>query len=95
MLLLISVSLISLFLYMRIFALKAQDRAIRAEENLRHYVLSGKLLDPTIPISKVLALRFAPDDELIELCNQATSENLSSDDIKKSIKKWKADHHRV
>ena len=34
-------------LYARSFALKAQDRAIRAEEQLRHYVLTGKLLDPT------------------------------------------------
>src|SRR5215475_71042 len=35
-------------LYARIFALKAQDRAIRAEENLRHFALTGKLLDPRI-----------------------------------------------
>ena len=32
-------------LYSRSFALKAQDRAIRAEEQLRHYVMTGKLLD--------------------------------------------------
>jgi hypothetical protein len=34
-----------LFYYTRTFALKAQDRAIRAEENLRHFALTGKLLD--------------------------------------------------
>src|SRR5579883_1622620 len=34
----------------RIFPLKAQDRAIRAEENLRHYVLAGKLLDPRLTV---------------------------------------------
>ena len=32
-------------IYARLFALKAQDRAIRAEENLRHFALTGKLLD--------------------------------------------------
>ena len=32
----------------RIFALRAQDRAIRAEQNLRHFVLTGKLLDPRV-----------------------------------------------
>jgi hypothetical protein len=32
-----------LWIYIRTFPLKAQDRAIRAEENLRHYVLTGKL----------------------------------------------------
>ena len=30
-------------LFARIFALKAQDRAIRTEENLRHFVITGKL----------------------------------------------------
>ena len=31
-------------LFLRTFALKAQDRAIRVEENLRHYVLHGSVL---------------------------------------------------
>src|SRR5215471_249342 len=35
-------------LFARIFALKAQDRAIRAEENLRHFAITGKLLDPRL-----------------------------------------------
>jgi hypothetical protein len=35
-------------LFARMFALKAQDRAIRAEENLRHFVITGKLLDPRL-----------------------------------------------
>jgi hypothetical protein len=45
--------------FARIFALKAQDRAIRAEENLRHFVLTGKLLDPrsTSGRSSACALR--------------------------------------
>ena len=30
----------------RTVQLGAQDRTIRAEENLRHYVLGGRLLDP-------------------------------------------------
>ena len=47
----------------RIFALKAQDRAIRAEENLRHFALAGKLLDPRLSVRQVVALRFAPDDD--------------------------------
>ena len=37
-------SFLMLFL-LRVFALKAQDRAIRAEENLRHFAITGKLLD--------------------------------------------------
>ena len=45
----------------RIFPLKAQDRAIRAEESLRHYVLTGRLLDPRLSIRQVIGLRFASD----------------------------------
>ena len=90
-----SILLIMLFLYARSFALKAQDRAIRAEENLRHFVLTGKLFDTKITIPQILALRFSPDEEFIELSHRAVKERLSADDIKKSIKNWKADNYRV
>lgn len=91
----ISVLLFIFFWYVRAFALKAQDRAIRAEENLRHFILSGKPLDSRLRLSQVIALRFAPDDEFIELAIKAANENMSSKEIKLAIKKWKADHHRV
>jgi hypothetical protein len=45
------------------FALRAQDRAIRAEENLRHFILTGKPFDSRLRMSQIIALRFAPDDE--------------------------------
>ena len=79
----------------RIFALKAQDRAIRAEENLRHFVLTGKLLDPRLTIRQVIALRFAPDDEFVPLAREAAEKNLEADVIKKAIKKWRGDTYRV
>ena len=41
LLVLISIVLIIIFWYARAFALRAQDRAIRAEENFRHFMLSG------------------------------------------------------
>src|SRR6516225_9947307 len=44
------------FYYVRIFPLKAQDRAIRAEENLRYFVLTGKLLDPRLSMLQIVAL---------------------------------------
>ena len=40
------------FVFVRMFALKAQDRAIRAEENLRHFVLTGKLLPASLRIGQ-------------------------------------------
>jgi hypothetical protein len=79
----------------RIFALRAQDRAIRAEENLRSYVLTGKLLDPRLSIRQVIALRFASDSEFVDLAKRAAEQGLSPDDIKRAVQGWRADLHRV
>lgn len=81
--------------YARAFALKAQDRAIRAEENLRHYALTGKLLDSRLSISQIIALRFAADEEFVALAKKAADENLTNKQIKQSIINWKADWYRV
>jgi len=83
------------FVFSRVFALKAQDRAIRAEENLRHFVLSGKLLDPRLNIKQIIGLRFASDGEFVELARKAADESLSMDAIKKSVKQWRPDTYRV
>lgn len=83
------------FVFSRTFPLKAQDRAIRAEENLRHFVLTGKLLDHRLNVRQIVALRFAPDEEFVDLARRAADEGLSMDDIKKSVKHWRADHYRV
>jgi hypothetical protein len=80
---------------LRIFALKAQDRAIRAEENLRHYVLTGKLLDPRLSVKQIVALRFAPDAEFPALAAKAAAEGLEPDTIKRSVQNWRADHDRL
>jgi Family of unknown function (DUF6526) len=93
--LVIAVILILLFWYSRAFAAKVQDRAIRAEENFRFFILTGKPMDNRLTMSQVVALRFAPDDELKELTQEAIDKNLTPDQIKKTIKKWKADHHRA
>jgi hypothetical protein len=79
----------------RVFALKAQDRAIRAEENLRHFAATGKLLDPRLGTKQIVALRFASDGEFPDLARRAADSGLSPDDIKKSIKDWRADTYRV
>ena len=91
----IMISLLLLFFYCRVFPLKAQDRAIRAEENLRHYVLTGKLLDPRLNIRQIIGLRFASDAEFMILAQRAAEENLPEEDIKKAIKNWRADTYRV
>jgi len=87
-------SLLITFLF-RAFSLKAQDRAIRAEENLRHYVLTGKLLDPRLSIRQVIALRFAGDEEFAALATRAAEESLAPDAIKQAVEHWRADTYRV
>jgi len=92
---LLSIAGILVALYARSFALKAQDRAIRAEENLRYYAITGNLLDNKLTIGQVIALRFAHNNEFVELAHRAVAENLSPKEIKMAIQNWKADHHRV
>jgi hypothetical protein len=92
---LIPVVLLIIWWYARRFALVAQDRAIRAEENFRHFVLTGKPLDKQLRTGQIIALRFAPDDEFVTLAKKAVAENLSPRQIKQEIRNWKGDHHRV
>lgn len=91
----LSVAAIIIAWYTRIFALKAQDRAIREEVNLRYFILNQKLPDSRLTLSQLIALRFAEDAELSLLAEKAANENLSPSDIKKAITNWKADENRV
>jgi hypothetical protein len=81
--------------YTRVFPLKAQDRAIRAEENFRHFILSGKPLPSGLHVSQIVALRFASDEEFLDLVQKALAENMTNKAIKLTIKNWKPDYHRV
>ena len=92
---LISVVLLLIWWYARVFAIRAQDRAIRAEENFRHFILTGKPFDSKLRMSQIIALRFASDEEMPALAKKAEEENLSSKQIKEAIKNWRADHHRA
>jgi hypothetical protein len=93
--LLVAVTLVMLFWYSRTFAVKVQDRAIRAEENFRHFIMTGKPLDSRLAMGQIISLRFADDAEYLELLQRAINENLKPADIKKAIKNWKADNHRA
>ena len=81
--------------FARAFALKAQDRGIRAEENLRYFSLTGKLLDRRLHMSQIIALRFADDSEFVPLAEKAVNENMKAVDIKKAIVNWRADLNRA
>jgi hypothetical protein len=95
---LILVLVASLFVtafFARTFALKVQDRAIRAEENLRHYVLTGKLLDGRLTPQQIVGLRFAGDGEFPALAQKAAETGMDLKAIKQAVKQWRADHYRA
>ena len=95
LLVLIFLILVVVVLVVRNYGLKAQDRAIRAEERLRYFVLTGKPLDPRLRLGQIIALRFASDEELPALAHRAAEEQLKPAQIKQAIQHWKADRHRV
>ena len=95
LLVLVSIILLLLMYFSRAFALKAQDRAIKAEENFRHFLLTGKPLNNKLTVRQIVGLRFSSDDEFPALAEKAIQENLSESDIKKQIKNWKSDLYRV
>jgi len=91
----LTIGVVIIMWYTRSFALRAQDKAIRAEENLRYFAMTGQLLDSKLKMPQIVALRFAPNNELVELAHRAVAENLSSKQIKAAIKNWKEDNNRV
>jgi len=95
--LLVLSSLLLMFVafYARSFALKAQDRAIKAEENFRHYLLTKKVLPNQLTVRQIVGLRFASDEEFPTLVEKAIQDEMTESEIKKSIKNWKGDYYRA
>jgi hypothetical protein len=92
---LLFISGVLLFWFSRAFTVSVQDRAIRAEEGLRFYILTRKGLDSKLTKGQIIALRFAPDDEFLVLADRAVREGLSPREIKQAIKNWRPDHDRA
>src|SRR5258707_200795 len=79
----------------RAFPLGVQDRVIRLEEKLRMMSVLQEPLRSRIgelQDTQLVALRFAPDEELPGLVKRAIEEKLSRTDIKKAIKNWRPDY---
>lgn len=91
----ISVLLALYFWFIRSFPMKVQDRAIRAEEGLRYFILTQKPLDTRLSMGQIVALRFASDAEFPALAQRAVAENMSNKAIKAAIQNWRADYHRA
>ena len=86
------------FILRQHYALMNQDRIVRVEMRLRYYILTNERfekLEAQLSKGQVLALRFASDEELVALIKRAIKENLSPNEIKKSIINWVPDYNRV
>jgi uncharacterized protein DUF6526 len=93
--LLVALALCVLALYARVFALSVQDRVIRNEMHDRLRQLLPPALHPRIDeftVGQLVALRFASDAELPELCTRVLENRINDrKEIKKMIKNWRAD----
>jgi hypothetical protein len=80
------------------YALGLQNRLVRLEFKQRYFEIFNVRSDEVeekLKFSQIAALRFSYDDEFKILLEKALKENTSGDEIKKSIKKWKSDLHRI
>ena len=96
--LVLSLTAIVPIIKLRTYPLKVQDRVIRLEERLRLQALAPQEWHAQIyrlTESQLIALRFAGDDEVVELAKQALEHKLNRKQIKERIKSWRADDWRV
>tara|TARA_B100000029_G_scaffold514127_1_gene615779 strand:- start:1661 stop:2098 length:438 start_codon:yes stop_codon:yes gene_type:complete len=94
----LAISLIIAAVYTRLFALKAQDRVIRLEEHLRRKTLLPETLREragSLTMEQIVALRFASDEELAGLTQDALDNNTSPKALKQAVKHWRPDYNRV
>lgn len=96
---LVAGALIALFFFLRIFALRVQDRVIRLEERERLARLLPAELATRIgelSVGQLIALRFAADAELPGLAKAVLEENLRGREaIKQRISSWRPDPLRL
>ncbi len=82
----------------RSYPLRVQDRVIRLEERIRLQALAPTEWHSQIyrlSEDQLIGLRFAADDEVVELAKQALEQNLDRKQIKERIESWRADYLRV
>jgi len=94
----LSAAAIIVFLKIREYPLKVQDRVIRLEERLRLQALAPAEWHPQIhrlSEDQLIGLRFAGDDEVVALARQALEQNLNRKQIKERIRNWRADEWRA
>jgi len=96
--LVLSIAAILLTIKSRQFPIKVQDRIIRLEERLRLEALAPQQWRAQmykLSVDQLIGLRFAADDEVVELAQQALEHNWNRKQIKERIKSWRPDDWRA
>jgi len=86
------------FMLRQHYALGLQDRIIINEFKFRYFALTGNRLENStyqFSDAQIFALRFAEDEDLMELMHQTAQNDWSSSKVKRNIKNWKADDKRI
>jgi len=95
----LSVALLLLALYARLFVLTVQDRVIRLEMRLRLAEILPPDLRPRIPeftVAQLVSMRFACDAELPALARKVLDDKMSDRKaIKQLVKDWQGDYVRA
>lgn len=92
-----AISLLS-FMLRQHYALTLQNRIVLLELRYRFFATTGERLEMyegMLSEGQLFALRFAQDDQLLDLIRKAINEELSPNAIKRSIENWKPDNRRV
>ncbi|MET3536212.1 DUF6526 family protein [Chryseobacterium limigenitum] len=86
------------FMVRQHYAIGLQNRLVRLEFKQRYFEIFNQRSDEIeekLSFGQIAALRFAYDDEFKDLLYKALHENTSGDEIKRSIKNWRPDQHRI
>ena len=97
--LLLSIALLIMWAFSRVFVLTVQDRLIRLEMRLRMASVLPVEMRSRIPeftVGQLVSLRFASDEELPALAKKVLDEKIvQRKAIKKLIKNWQPDELRA
>jgi len=96
--LMMALAFVIIFIYVRQFPVRVQDRVIRLEETLRLQRLAPDLAKRAGEFSpeQLVGLRFASDEEFPALARKVLDEKLMDrTEIKKLVKNWRPDYLRA
>lgn len=95
----VACALVVMSLLVRTYGLRNQDRIIRLEERMRLATLlpadlRGRINE--LHMADLLGLRFCSDEELPDMTRRVLAGELKGRDaIKRAVKNWRPDYHRL